>query len=402
MPYNQSTCNTTNTPGGTKAMKRKLRMGMVGGGIGAFIGPVHRTAATMDGEAELIAGAFSSDAKKSKASGEALFLDPSRVYGSWREMAKAEAKMPADKRLDFVSIVVPNVAHFEIAKGFLEAGFNVVCDKPVTFSLAEAKRLKTVVEKSGKIFVLTHNYTGYPMVKQARDFVRSGKLGRVNKVVAEFPQGWMAALISAPSNGIGRWRMDPKRAGVSNCMGDIGVHADNLVRYITGLEIDEMCADLTTFIPGEKLEDDGNVLIHYKGGARGLLFASQISSGEENALKISVYGEKSGLTWRQEDPNYLWLFDASGSYQRFSRGNSGLCAAARANTRLPWGHPEGFIEAFANVYREAFRGFRAMAGGKKIPALDVPDIDDGIAGMAFIETCVASSASKTKWTKLKK
>ncbi len=383
-------------------MKRKLRMGMVGGGIGAFIGPVHRMAATLDGEAELVAGAFSSDAKKSKASGEALFLDPKRVYASWQEMAKAEAKLPEGERIDFVSIVVPNFGHYEIAKTFLEAGFHVVCDKPATFSLAEAKKLKKIVEKSGKLFVLTHNYTGYPMVKQARDVVRSGRLGKLLKVVVEYPQGWMAALVNAPENAIGAWRMDPKRAGVSCCMGDIGTHAENLVRYITGLEIDEMCADLTAFVPGNKLEDDGNVLIHYKGGARGVLYASQISAGEENPLKIRVYGDKAGLEWRQEDPNYLLVKDPGGDFKRYSRGNSNCCAAARAGSRIPWGHPEGFIEAFANLYREAFRGMREMAAGKTAPVLDVPGIDDGVAGMAFIETCVASAKSQAKWAKLKK
>ena len=383
-------------------MNRKLRMGMVGGGIGAFIGPVHRMAATLDGEAELVAGAFSSDAKKSKASGAALFLDPKRVYGSWKEMAKAEAALPEGERIDFVSIVVPNFGHYEIAKTFLEAGINVVCDKPMTFSLAEAKLLKKVQQKSGKLFVLTHNYTGYPMVKQARDIVRSGKLGRLLKVVVEFPQGWMAGLISAPSNGIGRWRMDPKRVGASCCMGDLGTHAENLVRNITGLEIAELCADLTSFIPGHKLDDDGNVLIHYKGGARGICYASQISAGEENPLTIRVYGEKAGLEWRQENPNYLYMSDPSGNFNRYSRGNSNCCDAARAATRLPWGHPEGFIEAFANIYREAFKGIREIAAGKKNVVVDAPNIDDGIAGMAFIETCVASAKSKTKWTKLLK
>ena len=383
-------------------MNRKLRMGMVGGGIGAFIGPVHRMAATLDNEAELVAGAFSSDPKKARASGEKYHLDPKRVYASYKEMAKAEAALPADERVDFVSIVVPNFGHYDAVKTFLEAGFNVVCEKPATFSLAEAKQLKKIIQKSGKLFVLTHNYTGYPMVKQARDIVRSGKLGRLLKVVAEFPQGWMAGLISAPNNGIGRWRMDPKRAGASCCMGDLGTHAENLVRYITGLEIDTMCAELTSFIPGHKLEDDGNVLIRYKGGARGILYASQISAGEENPLAIRVYGEKAGLEWRQENPNYLYMSDPSGNFNRYSRGNGNCCDAARANTRLPWGHPEGFIEAFANVYREAFKGIREIAAGKKNVVVDAPNIDDGIAGMAFIETCVKSTKSKAKWTKLLK
>ena len=383
-------------------MNRKLKMGMVGGGIGAFIGPVHRMAATLDNEAELVAGAFSSDPKKSKASGEKYFLNPKRVYGSYKEMARAEAALPEGERVDFVSVVVPNFGHYEAAKTFLEAGFHVVCDKPATFSLAEAKQLKKIIQKSGRLYVLTHNYTGYPMVKQARDIVRSGRLGRLLKVVVEFPQGWMAGLISAPDNGIGRWRMDPKRAGASCCMGDLGTHAENLVRNITGLEIAELCADLTSFIPGHKLEDDGNVLIRYKGGARGICYASQISAGEENPLAIRVYGEKAGLEWRQENPNYLSVSDPAGNYNRYSRGNGNCCGAAKAATRLPWGHPEGFIEAFANVYRAAFAGMRDMAAGRKNVVVDAPNIDDGIAGMAFIETCVASAKSKAKWTRLLK
>jgi predicted dehydrogenase len=307
-----------------------------------------------------------------------------------------------DERIDFVSVVTPNYAHFDAVKTFLEAGFHVVCEKPATFSLKEAQELKKIIKKSGRQYVLTHNYTGYPMVKQARDIVQSGKLGRLLKVVAEFPQGWMAGLISAPSNGIGRWRMDPKRAGASCCMGDLGTHAENLVRYITGLEIDTMCAELTSFIPGHKLEDDGNVLIRYKGGARGIIYASQISAGEENPLAIRVYGEKAGLEWRQENPNYLYMSDPAGNFNRYSRGNGNCCDAARKNTRLPWGHPEGYIEAFANVYRAVFAGIREMAAGKKNVVIDAPNIDDGIAGMAFIETCVASTKSTAKWTKLLK
>jgi len=374
----------------------------VGGGIGAFIGRVHRMAAALDNEAELVAGAFSSDAKKSKASGELYGIDPKRAYASWEEMAKAEAKLPAGERVDFVSIVTPNFVHFGPAKGFLDAGFSVVCDKPMTFSLAEAKLLKKAVQKSGRLFVLTHNYTGYPMVKQAREIVQSGKLGKILKVVSEFPQGWMAGLISSPQSAIGRWRMDPARVGASCCMGDLGTHAENLVRYVTGLEIDTMCADLSSFIPGHKLDDDGNVLIRYKGGAKGIVYASQISAGEENPLSIRVYGEKAGIEWRQENPNYLTMSDPSGNFQRFSRGNANCCDAAKINTRLPWGHPEGFIEAFANIYREAFKGIRRIEAGEKNVVVDAPNVDDGIAGMAFIETCVASSKSKEKWTKLLK
>jgi len=317
-------------------------------------------------------------------------------------MIKGELALPVGERVDFVSVVTPNDFHYEVSKAFLDAGFNVVCDKPMTFSLAQAKLLKKAVQKSGRLFVLTHNYTGYPMVKQARDIVRSGRLGRLLKVVVEFPQGWMAGLISAPTNSIGRWRMEPKRGGVSNCMGDLGTHAMNLVSNITGLEIDELCADLTSFIPGHKLEDDGNVLIRFKGGARGVCYASQISAGEENPLMIRVYGEKAGLMWKQQDPNYLYVSDPAGNFNRYSRGNGNCCDAARAATRLPWGHPEGFIEAFANIYRAAFVGIREQLAGKKNVVVDAPNVDDGIAGMAFIETCVKSTKSKAKWTKLLK
>jgi len=377
-------------------------MGMVGGGIGAFIGPIHRIAATLDGEAELVAGAFSSDAAKSKKTGKNLLLDPRRVYGSYREMAKREAALPPDERIDFVSIVTPNASHFEIAKTFLEAGFSVVCDKPMTVSLEQAKTLKRAVEKSGKVFALTHNYTGYPMVKQARYMCRKGFLGRINKVVVEFPQGWMAGFITSAGNAIGMWRMNPKIAGGSCCIGDLGTHAENLARYITGLEIEELCADLSTFVKVNRLEDDGNILLHYKGGARGILYASQISAGEENPLSIRIYGTKLGLEWRQEDPNYLLVKDPAGTVTRYSKGNGYLCPEAKAAARLIWGHPDGFIEAFANVYREAYRGIRAVAAGKRIPACDHPTVDDGIMGLAFIETVLASNKSRAKWTRMKR
>ena len=381
--------------------QRKLRGGMVGGGSGAFIGPVHRMAATLDGEAEYVAGAFSRDPVKSKKSGEALGLDPSRVYSSFEEMAAKEAKLPADQRIDFVSIVVPNNGHFPVAKAFLQAGFNVICDKPMTTSLADAKALKKIVAKSGKVFALTHNYTGYPMVKQARHMVKSGMLGKINKVVVEYPQGWMSGLITSPGNAIGMWRMDPKVAGGSGCMGDLGTHGENLIHYITGLEIEELCADLTTFVKGNGLEDDGNLLLHFKGGARGVLYASQISAGEENPLAIRVYGTKMGLEWKQEDPNYLLVKDPAGTITRWSKGNSNLCKEAQDAARLIWGHPDGYIEAFANIYREAYKAIRAELAGKKLPVCDYPTVDDGITGVAFIETLLASNKSKGKWTRMK-
>ncbi len=380
---------------------RKLRGGMVGGGTGAFIGPVHRMAATLDGEAEFVAGAFSRDPKKSKQSGEEMGLDPSRVYGTYEEMAAKEAKLPADQRVDFVSVVVPNSGHFPISKTFLEAGINVICDKPMTTTFADAKALQKIVKKSGKVFALTHNYTGYPMVKQARHLVQSGQLGKINKVVVEYPQGWMSGMITNPGNSIGMWRMDPKIAGGSCCMGDLGTHCENLVRYITGLEIEQVCAELTAFVKGNRLEDDGNVLVRFKGGARGILYASQISAGEENPLAIRVYGTKMGLEWKQEDPNYLIVKDPGGFQTRYSKGNNNLCKEAQAAARLIWGHPDGYIEAFANIYREAFKGIRALNAGKKIPVCDHPDATDGLIGVAFIDALLASNKSKSKWTKMK-
>ncbi len=382
-------------------MARKLRMGMVGGGIGAFIGPVHRMAATLDGEAELVAGAFSSDPAKSRESGEQLGLDPARIYADFRDMARREAALPADRRIDFVSVVVPNAGHYPAVRAFLEAGINVICDKPLAVSLAQAKDVERLVKKTGRAFALTHNYTGYPMVKQARRMVRDGALGRINKVVVEYPQGWMAGFIENPGNAIGMWRTDPKIAGGSCCMGDLGTHAENLARYITGLEIDRLCADLGRFVPGNRLEDDGAVLIRYRGGARGILYASQICAGEENPLKIRVYGTRGGLEWRQEDPNYLEHKEPQGRVTRYSKGNSNLYPEARAAARLIWGHPDGFIEAFANLYREFFKMVRAERAGRKIPEADVPGVRDGVIGNAFIETVLRSHASKGKWTKMR-
>src|SRR4051812_25653956 len=286
-------------------MNRKLRFGMIGGGRGAFIGAVHRIAAQMDGKAELVAGAFSSDAERSRASGADLFIDPARTYGSYEEMAHAESGAPDDARLDFVVIVTPNHQHFPPAKLFLESGFNVVCDKPVTFNLAEAKALRKVVAQTKKVFVLTHNYTGNAMVKQARDMVRAGDLGELRKVVVEYPQGWLSTHLEASGQKQAAWRTDPKRSGAAGCMGDIGTHAENLARYITGLRIDSLCADLTTFVKGRLLDDDGNILLRFKGGAKGVLHASQICVGDENNLNIRVYGTKAALEWYQEQPNEL-------------------------------------------------------------------------------------------------
>ena len=381
--------------------ERKLRMGMIGGG-GGFIGGVHRMAAALDNEAELVAGAFSSNPEKSMKFGDQFKVCPSRTYPDYKAMLKKEAKLPKEERLDFISIVVPNIGHYPIAKACLEAGFNVVCEKPMTCTLKQAKDLAALVKKTKKAFMLIHNYTGFPMVKQARKMVMGGELGKINKIVVEYPQGWLAGLINAPGNNIAMWRMDPKLAGGSCCIGDLGTHCENLVKYITGLEIESLCADLTAFIPGNRLEDDGNVLLRYKGGAKGILYASQIQAGEENPLKVSIFGTDKGIIWSQEDPNYLWIKDPAGIVTRFSRGNNNLCKEAQGATRLPWGHPEGYIEAFANIYREAFRAIRAEVAGKPIPKVDAPGVEEGVEGLAFIETVLASNTSKDKWTKMLK
>jgi predicted dehydrogenase len=376
-------------------------MGMVGGGRGAFIGGVHRRAAALDGEIELVAGAFSSDPKKSALSGKDFYLKPSRVYASYQEMAEKEKALPENERIDFVTIVVQNFLHFEVAKTFLEAGFNVICDKPVTLDLEQARELRTIIKKSKKVFALTHNYTGYPMVKLARQMIRKGELGKLIKVVCEYPQGYAITALTGEDKAIANWRANPKIAGISNCMGDIGTHAENLVHYITGLEIDRLCADLSVNIPGRTLDDDGNVLVRFKGGARGIIYASQVSNGDENDLAIRVYGTKKSLEWHQEEPNDLIVKDARSPRQVYRRGNDYVTGAAADNTRIPFGHPEGFIEAFANVYNAAAVAIRDECTGKfpRKSGYDYPDIRDGIIGMAFIETVVKSSKSKEKWIK---
>jgi predicted dehydrogenase len=373
---------------------------MVGGGRGALIGAVHRIAAAMDGRAELVAGSFSSDPDRSRASGSDLLLDPSRVYGSYAEMARAEAALPREMRLDFVSIVTPNHEHFAPSKLFLENGFNVVCDKPVTFDLAQARKLREVVRKSGKVFVLTHNYTGNAMVKQARDLVREGVLGTIRKVVVEYPQGWLADAIERSGQKQASWRTDPKRSGAAGCMGDIGTHAENLARYITGLEIEELCADLTTFVKGRKLDDDGNVLLRFRGGAKGVLHASQICIGDENNLNIRVYGNKASLEWHQEHPNELVVKYLDRPRQTWRRGNGYVGDTAKGFTRVPFGHPEGYLEAFANIYAEAFRSISAEVEGRPLPKKpDFPTIDDGIHGMIFIDAVVKSSRLGARWVR---
>jgi predicted dehydrogenase len=378
-------------------MGRKLRYGMVGGGPDAFIGGVHRIAAAIDGQTELVAGAFSSKPDKSKQQGEALYLDPARVYGSYEEMAEKEAALPEDVRIDFVSIVTPNHVHFPVAKAFIEKGFNVVCDKPMTTTVEEAEELVRLVHKHDVVFALTHNYTGYPMVKQARKMVSDGKLGKIRKIVVEYPQGWLATAIDAEGQKQAAWRTDPARAGVSSCVGDIGSHAENLARYITGLEMDSLIADMTTFVEGRRLEDDANMLVQYKGGARAVLYASQVSVGEENHLNIRVYGEKGMIRWDQEDPNYLWFQIDGEPLQKWTRGNGYVDDVAGAHTRTPAGHPEGYLEGFANIYRNAVAAMVArMNGQSPDPMLDFPTVEDGAIGVHFIHKSV-ESAKKRAW-----
>jgi predicted dehydrogenase len=384
-------------------MNRKLRFGMVGGGRGAFIGAVHRIAAQMDGRAELVAGALSSDPERAVASGLDLFLDPSRVYPSYAAMADAEVAMPAERRLDFVVIVTPNHQHFAPAKLFLEAGFNVVCDKPATFNLAEARALQKIVARTRRIFALTHNYTGNVMVKQAREMVRAGELGAIRKIVVEYPQGWLSTRLESSGQKQAAWRTDPKRSGAAGCIGDIGTHAENLARYITGLHIEELCADLTTFVKGRKLDDDGNILVRYRGGAKGVLHASQISVGDENNLNIRVAGTNAALEWYQEHPNELIVKFPDRPRQIWRRGNGYVGEAAKRFTRIPAGHPEGYLEAFGNIYLEVFRAIEAQFERRALPKdLDFPTIADGVEGMAFIETAVKSSRRGARWLKMPK
>jgi len=386
-------------------ISRKLRMGMVGGGPGAFIGDVHRRAACLDGDVELVAGAFASTAAKSRRKGRELALGRARIYRSYTEMVEREALLPEDERIDFVSIVTPNHIHFPAARAFLEAGFHVICDKPMTLDVREARQLKKIVAQSRRVFAVTYNYTGYPMVKLARDLIREGSLGRLRKIVVRYPQGWLSTRIEMAGHKQAAWRTDPKRSGAAGCMGDIGTHAANLAEYITGLKIVELSADLTTFVPGRPLDDDGNVLLRFQRGVRGLLYASQISVGEENGLAISIYGEEKGIEWHQEDPNILQVKSQDGPLEVWTRGNPFVAdrsaAAARA-TRLPAGHPEAFHEAFANVYCNVTDTIRARNARRRPEplALDFPSVDDGLRGMIFIQTVIRSSRSSRKWLKV--
>lgn len=381
----------------------KIRLGMIGGGEGSFIGAVHRIAARMDNAYELVCGAFSSNAEKSLRSGLSLGIDSTRCYASYEEMFIKEAGLPADERMQVVSIVTPNHVHFAPAMLALEHGFHVVLDKPMTFTLEEAKLLARKVQKTGLLFCLTHTYTGYPMVKQAREIVKSGALGSIRKIYVEYPQGWLSTLLEATGQTQASWRTDPARSGKAGSMGDIGTHAFNLAEYVSGLQVTHVCADLNIVVEGRKLDDDGAVLLRFNNGATGVLMATQIAAGEENNLKIRVYGEKGGIEWKQEDANSLlvkWTDQPSQIYRTAAAYNSSL---ANHNTRVPPGHPEGYLEAFANLYRNFALCVRArMEEQTPEPAwLDFPGVEEGLRGMAFVEAVVASSASQQKWHELK-
>lgn len=383
-------------------MKRKLRMGMVGGGLTSFIGPVHRKAAGIDGEIELVCGAFSIIPGESKATGEALYLNPNRVYETYQEMFEAEKKLPADQRIDFVSVVTPNHVHFGPSKMALESGFHVVVEKPISFNLDEAKELQQLVSKTGLLLGLTHTYTGYPLVKEARKMVADGKFGKIRKVFVEYPQGWLSTLLEGTGNLQASWRTDPKQSGMGGAIGDIGTHAANLAEYITGLKITEVCAMLNTVVPGRLLDDDSSMLIRFDNGASGVLMATQVAAGEENNLNIRIYGEKGGLEWKQEEPNTMILKWLDRPKEIIRAGMGYISQDAKNFTRTPAGHPEGYLEAFANIYRAFTKAVRDYKPGVKINVkdYDFPGVDDGVHGMSFVQTVVESSKSAQKWTKL--
>lgn len=381
-------------------------MGMVGGGNDAFIGAVHRIAAFMDGKIELVCGAFSVDREISLQSGRDLFVPENRVYPDYKTMIEKEALLPEGERMDFVTVVTPNFLHFEPAKLALEAGFDVVIEKPITVSVEEAKQLKEIVDRTGRTLCLTHTYSGYPMVKQAKAMIKEGHLGKIRKIIVEYPQGWLSRLSEREGNAGAAWRANPQKSGKSLVMGDIGTHAAHLAEYISGLRITELCADLTTFVEGRLLDDDGSVLLRFENGAKGILMASQIAAGEENAVRIRIYGEKGGLEWANEDSNNLIVKMLDQPRQIYRTGNNyaapyALSSFAIHNTRIPAGHPEGLLESFANIYRNFADTASAKREGRTPTPeqQDFPTVEDGVRGMAFIDAVVTSNQSNEKWTK---
>jgi predicted dehydrogenase len=378
---------------------RPIRLGMVGGGRDAFIGAVHRIASRIDGHYQLVAGAFSSTAEKSKASGRDLGLPDDRVYGDFTEMAKREARLKTG--IDAVAIVTPNHMHYPVAREFLKRGIHVICDKPLTSTLPDAKRLVKLAESSDALFVLTHNYTGYPMIRQARAMIAGGEIGRIRLVQAEYPQDWLTEPLETTGMKQAAWRTDPAQSGAGGSTGDIGTHAFNLALFVTGLSVDTLAADLDTFVAGRRVDDNAHVLLRFTNGAKGMLWASQVAPGNENGLALRVYGDKGGLEWRQEDPNYLWFTPLGEPKRLITRNGAGAGEAAGRVSRVPPGHPEGYLEGFANIYAEAAAAIRAKSAGEAVPADVVyPTVQDGLMGVAFVDACVRSSQRNTAWVEL--
>ena len=382
--------------GTSETRASRIRLGMVGGGRDAFIGGVHRIASRIDDEQHKIRLSGIDAPEKSQASGRDLGLDPSRVYDSFADMAKREARLK--NGIDAVAIVTPNHMHYPVAREFLKRGIHVICDKPLTASLTEARRMVQAAESSGALFILTHNYTGYPMVRQAREMVASGELGEIRVVNVEYAQDWLTEDLESTGQKQAGWRTDPARSGAGGSTGDIGTHAFNLASFVTGLKLAELSADLQSFVEGRRVDDNGHVLMRFEGGARGMLWCSQVAPGNENALRLRVYGTKGGLEWAQEDPNYLWFTPLGEPKRRISRGGAGAGAAAARVSRIPPGHPEGYLEGFANIYTEAARAIRAAGQGKSIPGEVIfPSIYDGLEGVAFVDACVRSSRRNGAW-----
>jgi predicted dehydrogenase len=385
--------------GRTENFQGRIRLGMVGGGQGAFIGAVHRIGSRMDDQYELVAGALSSDPKRAVASGLELGLGKDRSYASYEEMANREAQL--NDGIEAVAIVTPNHMHFPVAKAFLQRGIHVICDKPLTATLKEAKKLVELAEKSGAVFVLTHNYTGYPMIRQAREMVQKGELGTIQLIHAEYVQDWLTTNIEKSGQKQAEWRTDPARSGAGGAVGDIGTHAYNLACFVSGLDAESIAADLSSFVKGRKLDDNVHVMLRYPNGARGMIWASQVAPGNENHLLLRIHGTKAGLEWQQQDPNYLWFKPFGQPKQLITRGGAGAGPAAARVTRVPPGHPEGYLEGFANIYKEAAAAILAARGGKKPDkAVVYPTVQDGLKGVAFVDACVRSSNRNAAWVKL--
>jgi predicted dehydrogenase len=385
-----------------ESWKRKLRMGMVGGGPGAFIGAVHRLCAAMDGHVELVAGCFSKSHEKTQRTGAELYLQPDRCYATYQEMAAAEVKLPPGDRIDFVSIVTPNVSHFEIAQTFLNAGFHVVCDKPMTYSLAEAQQLVKTIEQTKLVFALTHNYTGHPLVRHARQLFRTGQMGQVRKAIVEYLQDFLMVPHEKLGQKQAAWRVDPAQSGIGGTLGDVGTHCVNLLEYVTGDRITQLCADKSTFLPDRKLDEDVNALLRFKGGGKGVLIISQVSTGEENGLRLRVYAEKGAILWAQENPNYLELYRYGEPRQTLTRGQGYLSDAAKGCTRIPTGHPEGYLEAFATIYCGVVKAIRRAIDGQPLATeeYDFPTVYDGLRGMQFIHAAVESANKGSTWVNI--